>query len=190
MNKRQFQLNGYASLFGNYYDALFIYSKFGSVGHYSEGKLKLTNLNTRLVNKIMFDNQLLSGSNYVLRECSGAKAHNFDVRLTKVLEGKEVFSKWLDKNNFKNKLRLQNFIVSGLILDSSTFNRLTRPLYFYMQNNILLLNLNQHLGFSNNLKMHLIFPIMSLTLLNFLKLLLNPLKATLSAISFIKNNIK
>ncbi len=190
MNKRQFQLDGYASLFGNYYDALFIYSKFGSIGHYNKGKLKLTNLNTRLVNKIMFNNQLLSGSNYALRECNGTQGYNFDVRLTKVLEGQEAFTKWLEKNNFKNKLGLQNFIVSGLILDSSTFNRLTKPLYFYMQNNTLLLNLNRYEYFSSNLKMYLIFPIMTVTLLNFLKLLLNPLQTTLSTMNFIKNNIK
>jgi len=188
MNKRQFQLNGYAALFGNYYDALFIYSKFGDIKHYNGAGLKLSNLNTKLVNKIMSGEQLLSGSNYALRGYNNTQAYNFDIRLTKVLEGQRAFVQWLEKNNFKDKFGLQNFIVSGLILDPDTFTKLSKPLYFYMQNNAIFLNSDRYQDLSNNLKMYLIFPVMSFALLNFLKLLLNPLKITLGAIGFIKNN--
>jgi hypothetical protein len=186
MNKRQFRLNGYVSLFGNYSEALFIYSKFGNIKHYSESGFKLSNLNTKLVNKIMLNRPLLAGSNYAFLSNNSALESNFDNKLINLLFGHDLFVRWLEKNNFKSKFGLQNFIVSGLVLDLNMFNVLSKPLNFHLQSNSSLLNSSSHLDFSNNLKMYLIFPIVSLTLLNFLKLLLNPLKITFGFLGFVK----
>ena len=188
MDRKQFQLNGYASLFGNHQEALFVYSKFGDTRGYGKGKLKLSSLNTKLVNKIISGNQLLSGSNYALRGRSGPKELSSDARLAEVLLGKEEFTSWLDKNNFKDRFGLQNFIVSGLLLDSAVFTKLSKPLYSYIQSNASLLVSNGYSNLSNNLKMYLIFPVASFAFLNFLKLLLAPMKMTFGLIGFIKNN--
>lgn len=190
MNKKQFQLNGYASLFGNRYEALFIYSKFGNAQRYSEGNLKLSSLNTKLVNKIISSKQLLSGSNYALREYRNASEYNFDVSLAKILIGHKSFVLWLDKNSSGDRFRLQNFIVSGLMLDSNLFTKLTEPLYEYIRDNALLSSSNEYLNFSNSLKMYLIFPVISFTFLNFLKLLLVPMQITFRFMDLIKNNKK
>lgn len=191
MDKKQFQLNGYASLFGNPNAVLFVYSKFGDTKHYNKGKLKLNSLNTKLANKIMSGEQLLSGSNYALRPLDGdICAYDFDSRLIEVFAGQRAFAHWVDKNNFIDNFRLQSFIISGLILDSTVFFKLSKPLYFYIQNNISLLTLDKHLDFLDDLKMYLIFPVLGFTLLNFLKLLVVPLKTTFGFIDFIKNNKK
>ena len=188
MDRKQFQLNGYASLFGNHQEALFVYSKFGDTRGYGKGKLKLSSLNTKLINKIVSGNQLLSGSNYALRSRSGSQELNSDVRLVEVLTGQEEFTSWLDKNNFKDRFGLQNFIVSGLLLDSAVFTKLSKPVYSYIQSNAPLLVSNEYLNLSNNLKMHLTFPVASFTFLNFLKLLSVPMKITFGLMGFIKNN--
>lgn len=190
MNKKQFQLNDYASLFGNRYEALFIYSKFGNAQRYSEGNLKLNSLNTKLVNKIISSKQLLSGSNYALREHNNASKYNFDIRLAKILIEHRAFVLWLDKSSSGDRFKLQNFIVSGLMLDSTLFTKLTEPAYEYIRDNASLLSSNGYLNFSNNLKMYLIFPVLSFTFLNFLKLLLIPMQITFRFMGLIKDNKK
>ncbi len=190
MNKKQFQLNGYASLFGNHYEALFVYSKFGNAQRYSEGNLKLNSLNTKLVNKIISSKQLLSGSNYALRVHKNTSEYNFDIRLTKILIEHRAFVSWLDKSNSGDRFKLQNFIVSGLMLDSTLFTKLTKPMYTYIRDNTSLLSSNDYLNFLNNLRMYLIFPVISFTFLNFLKLLLVPMQITFRFMDLIKNNKK
>jgi hypothetical protein len=184
MNKRQFQLNGYATLFGNYSEALFIYSKFGNVRRYSEGDLKLSNLNRKLVNKIMSNGPLLAGSNYALSVSSNACNSNFDERLLNLLVGHNLFVHWLEKSNLKDKLGLQSLVISGLMFGVGIFNLLSKPLNLYIKNNKMLLSSGKHLGFSNSLKIYLILPVMSFTLLSFLKLLLIPFKTTFGLINF------
>lgn len=189
MDRKQFRINGYSSLFGDHQGALFIYSKFGDTRGYGKGSLKLKSLNTKLVNKIISGNQLLSGSNYALRG-DNSQSLNSDARLVEVLVGQREFSFWLDKNNVNDRFSLQNFVVSGLILDSVIFGRLSKPIHSYTKSNASLLVSNDYTNFSNNLKMHLTFSVASFTFLNFLKLLLTPMKITFWLMGFIKSNNK
>ena len=188
MDRKQFQINGYVSLFGNSREALFIYSKFGDIRGCDGRGSKLSSLNTKLVNKIISGNQLLSGSNYALRGRSDPRSLSPDSRLAEVLIDQGEFTSWLDKNNFSDKFRLQSLVVSGLILDSSVFTRLSKPVYSYIKSNASLLVSNEYTNLSNSLKMYLTFPAASFTFLNFLKLLMAPMKITFGFMGFIKNN--
>jgi len=188
MDRKQFQLSGYASLFGNHQEALFVYSKFGDIRGYDKGKLRLSSLNTKLINKIISGNQLLSGSNYALRGRGNTQEVSPDDRLVEILVGQKEFISWLGKNNYKDRFSLQSFMVSGLMLDSSIFAKLSKPVYSYIQSNASLLVSKGYSNLSNNLKMYLTFSAASFTFLNFLKLLLVPMKITFGLMSFIKNN--
>lgn len=188
MDRKQFQINGYASLFGNPREALFIYSKFGDTRGYNEGCLKLSSLNTKLVNKIISGNQLLSGSNYVLRGRSNPRSLSLDARLVEVLVGQKEFTSWLDESNSNDKFNLQSFVISDLILDSAIFAKLSKPAYSYIGSNASLLASSGYMGFSNSLKMCLTFPIASFTFLNFLKLLITPMKITFKFMGFVKDS--
>jgi hypothetical protein len=188
MDRKQFQINGYVSLFGNSREALFIYSKFGDIRGHDAGSSKLSSLNTKLVNKIVSGNQLLSGSNYVLRRHGNSPLTNSDSGLAEAFINQREFTFWLDKHNFGDMFRLQNFIVSGLILDSFIFNELSKPVYSYIKSNASLLVSDGYANFSNNLKMYLTFPAASFTFLSFLKLLMTPMKITFGFMGFVKNN--
>lgn len=188
MDRKQFQINDYALLFGNPQEALFIYSKFGGTIGYGKGGLKLSSLNTKLVNKIISGNQLLSGSNYALRGRSGSRSFSPDSRLVEVLVDQGEFTSWLDKNNLSDRFRLQSLVVSGLILDSSVFTKVSKPVYSYIKSNASLLVSNEYTNLSNSLKMYLTFPVASFTFLNFLKFLMIPMKTTFGFMGFIKNN--
>jgi|SRR5690554_6252436 hypothetical protein len=188
MDRKQFQINGYVSLFGNSREALFIYSKFGDIRGCDGRGSKLSSLNTKLVNKIISGNQLLSGPNYVLRRRGNSESTDSGSRLTEALVNQREFTSWLDKHNFGDMVSLQNLIVSGLILDSSTFNELSKPVYSYIKSNASLLALNEYENFSNNLKMYLTFPVASFTFLGFLQLLMTPMKITFGLVGFIKHN--
>lgn len=188
MDRKQFQINGYASLFGNRQEALFIYSKFGDTRGYNRGCLKLSSLNTKLVNKIVSGNQLLSGPNYVLRGRDNFQPSSLDARLVEVFVGQKEFTSWLDENNFNDRFNLQNFVVANLILDSAIFARLSKPAYSYIRDGASLLVSRGYTDFSDSLKMYLVFPMASFTFLNFLKLLIAPMKVTFKFIGFIKDS--